>query len=60
VDGGLLTDQPADWPGEKEVRAYNARVRVQGSFADQTGRQTLAEDIADRESAPNELFIKSL
>jgi len=28
VDGGLPTDQPADWPSEKEVRAYNARVRA--------------------------------
>jgi ergothioneine biosynthesis protein EgtB len=28
VDGGLPTDQPADWPREKEIRAYNARVRA--------------------------------
>lgn len=28
VDGGLPTDQPTDWPHEKEVRAYNQRVRA--------------------------------
>ena len=28
VDGGLPTDQPSDWPGADEVRAYNARVRA--------------------------------
>jgi gamma-glutamyl hercynylcysteine S-oxide synthase len=28
VDGGLPTDQPADWPSEGEVRAYNADVRT--------------------------------
>jgi ergothioneine biosynthesis protein EgtB len=28
VDGGLPTDQPSDWPREKQVRAYNARVRA--------------------------------
>jgi len=28
VDGGLPTDQPADWPREKEIRAYNTRVRA--------------------------------
>jgi len=28
VDGGLPADQPADWPREKEVRAYNTRVRA--------------------------------
>lgn len=28
VDGGLPTDKPADWPREKEVRAYNTRVRA--------------------------------
>lgn len=28
VDGGLPADQPADWPAEKEVRAYNTRVRA--------------------------------
>jgi ergothioneine biosynthesis protein EgtB len=28
VDGGLPSDQPADWPREEEVRAYNARVRA--------------------------------
>jgi gamma-glutamyl hercynylcysteine S-oxide synthase len=29
VDGGLPMDQPADWPRESEVRAYNANVRAQ-------------------------------
>jgi ergothioneine biosynthesis protein EgtB len=28
VDGGLPTDQPSDWPSEKEIRVYNARVRA--------------------------------
>src|SRR5262249_3099886 len=28
VGGGLPTDQPADWPREKEVRAYNQGVRA--------------------------------
>jgi ergothioneine biosynthesis protein EgtB len=28
VDGGLPADQRSDWPSEKEVRAYNARVRA--------------------------------
>ncbi len=27
VDGGLPTDQPADWPCEKEIRSYNAQLR---------------------------------
>src|SRR6266705_1740934 len=28
VGGGLPTDQPADWPDEKDVRTYNTRVRA--------------------------------
>ncbi len=27
VDGGLPTDQPADWPARREVEAYNRRLR---------------------------------
>jgi len=27
VDGGLPSDQPGDWPSEKQVRDYNRRVR---------------------------------
>jgi iron(II)-dependent oxidoreductase len=29
VDGGLPTDQPQDWPSEREIRDYNAQVRAQ-------------------------------
>ena len=28
VDGGLPTDQPQDWPSEREIRDYNAQVRA--------------------------------
>ena len=28
VGGGLPSDQPADWPGIEEIRAYNEQVRA--------------------------------
>jgi len=37
VDGGLPTDQPKDWPSEKQVQQYNHRVRSELDKAIESG-----------------------